>query len=101
MKKAEVLAEIKTIAQSLASVGLDSLCQSIYDHEETAVLKAVADTEEYNAQCAVAALAEAKVPDTKIVELLKKYFRLSERDAAAALGAGRLLMERRKSIKVK
>lgn len=101
MKKAEVLTEIKTIAKSLANVGLDSLCQSIYDHEKAAVLKAVADAEEYNVQCAAAALAEAKVPDTKIAELLKKYFRLSEHDAASVLGAGRLLMERRKSKKVK
>ena len=44
-------------------------------------------------------MIEAKVPDSRIGELLTKYFRLDDKEVAHALGKGHLMAERKKSKK--
>lgn len=72
----------------------DAKDQAVAQHED--MLRE--EEREYMTQLAAAAMVDAKVPDTKIVELLRKYFCLEANQAATALGKGRLLAERKKGI---
>ena len=48
--------------------------------------------------CAAAALVDAHIADSKIVELLQKYFRIEAHEAKSALGEGHLIVEKKKNI---
>lgn len=94
--KEKTVNEIKKIAMGIKDIGIDAFCQAIYDHEEAAVQRVADEERTYAIECAAAALVDAQVPDTKIVDLLQKYYRIDGHDAASALGEGRLMVARRK-----
>lgn len=90
--------EMKGITNEILNAAIAGIRQGAGEHEDTAVQKAVEQELSYAIQCAAAALVEAQVQDAKIVELLRKYYRIDEHEAASALGAGRLLAARKKGL---
>lgn len=90
--------ELLDVAKQVGGAILDGTRQGACDYEDNVVQKVAEEERAYAIVCAAAALVDAKVQDTKIVELLRKYYRLDEHDAAAALGEGRLLVVRKAEL---
>lgn len=88
----------KKVIAGAGDLALEATRQVVSAHEDEAI-SAVANAERKTAlECAAAALVEAEVPDSKITALLKKYFLCNNEEAAAALGRGRLMVERKAFI---
>lgn len=77
----------------------ESVRESVLKDEDAVALRASNEEREYCTICAAAAMIEAKVPDSRIEELLTKYFRLDDKEVAHALGKGHLMAERKKPKK--
>lgn len=89
--------KLKLLLCQAADVGKDAVYNAVSDWVDSQVQRAAEEERMYAIQCAAAALADAGIADAKIVDLLHKYYRLNEHEAAAALGEGRLMMAKRKA----
>lgn len=87
--------KMKQNVGAIAGVVCDSVREAVLEDEKALAVKTAEEEHEYCSQCAAAAMVEAKVADGKIKELLMKYFRLGEKEAASALGEGHLMAERK------
>ena len=87
---------MKRNAGSVIEAVCESVRRSVLEDEDAIALKTANEEREYCTICAAAAMIEAKVPDSRIGELLTKYFRLDDKEVAHALGKGHLMAERKK-----
>ena len=87
---------MKRNAGSVIEAVCESVRRSVLEDEDAIALKTANEEREYCTICAAAAMIEAKVPDSRIGELLTKYFRLDDNEVAHALGKGHLMAERKK-----
>lgn len=94
-----VFDRMKRNAASVMEALCESLRDSVLEDQDALALKTANEEREYCTICAAAAMIEAKVPDSRIGELLTKYFRLDDKEVAHALGKGHLMAERKKSKK--
>lgn len=85
-------------AKRAADTVIEATRQAVFEHEDDAMIAAANAERRFDLDCAAAALVEAKAPDSKITELLKKYFLCTDEEAATALGKGRILVEKKACI---
>lgn len=94
----KLVQKIKAALGDIGGAAVDGVRQSVFDHEDEAVLRAVDAEQSYNVSCAAAALTEAKVPTRTIRKLLVKYFRIDNERAELAIAEG-LIMVAKKNAK--
>lgn len=84
-----------TAAKAIGVAVLEGARQAAADRDDDFAQRVSEEERSHAITCAAAALVDAKVADLKIVELLKKYFRIDDHAAAAALGEGRIMVTRK------